>query len=162
MDNKTSEHFRKLFLDIKKNTILNDLTLEKAFERETKGDDADLVAGERDNELLLKLRGRQNFFIKKVDDALTRISKGTFGQCFECECDIEKTRLTARPTATLCIGCKEEEERGEGHILYQKRSHTLGQSIESNIVNLPMNDEEIGNNKVLKFNRDRIRMGLQQ
>ncbi|MDX9999858.1 MAG: TraR/DksA C4-type zinc finger protein, partial [Polyangia bacterium] len=50
---------------------------------------------------------------KKIDQALARIEDGTFGICEECEEEINAKRLEARPETTMCIKCKEAQERKE-------------------------------------------------
>ena len=102
------------------------------------GDEIEQAVNDRDNLLSLKLQGREEFYIKKVREALRRIQEKSFGICHECGGEIELSRLNARPVATLCISCKEEQERSEEHILYQKRSHTLGRGF-SNVVEFPKN-----------------------
>ena len=44
--------------------------------------------------------------------------------------------LMARPMTDKCIDCKEYEERQEGNILYEKKSHSLGKEIENNSSNI--------------------------
>jgi len=98
---------------------------------------------------------------------MRKINQGTFGLCDECGGEIEHARLLARPTATLCIGCKEEEERTENHIPYNRRSHTLGKGFDnSNIlasnrdgVNPENGDgEDLIKEKILNFNKSKIKM----
>ena len=84
-------------------------------------DEHDLFASERDTTLLLRLHGRQAQFLKKVGEALDRLEAGTFGQCASCDEAIEARRLEARPTTTLCVSCKEEEELRE-HLHADSRS----------------------------------------
>jgi RNA polymerase-binding transcription factor DksA len=45
-----------------------------------------------------------------VDEALDKISRGTYGTCEDCGGDISKNRLRALPFARLCIDCKREQE----------------------------------------------------
>ena len=55
-----------------------------------------------------------------------RLEDGTFGICEECNREISEKRLMARPTATLCIECKEKEEARENTgivINIQESSH---------------------------------------
>jgi thiamine pyrophosphokinase len=49
----------------------------------------------------------------RIDHALAKIDEGTFGICEECEEPISMKRLEARPETTLCIRCKEDQERIE-------------------------------------------------
>lgn len=93
------------------------------------GDQIELSKNSSDHQLQLKLQGRGRLYLKKVNEALDRLHQGTFGECEECQGLIGIERLKARPTATLCIHCKEEQERGEEHIPYHKRSHTLGKTL---------------------------------
>jgi DnaK suppressor protein len=122
-----AEHFKKLFLDMMNNTTLNEL--EAKLNRRAKGDTIDLAVEERDRSLYFKLRGREDLYLKKIQEAIGRIEDGSFGECLDCGSDIEQHRLYARPTATHCICCKEEQERGERQLLYAKRSHTLGRKL---------------------------------
>ncbi len=39
--------------------------------------------------------------------ALARLEEGTYGKCENCGRDIPFERLEARPTATLCVACKQ-------------------------------------------------------
>ena len=48
-----------------------------------------------------------------VDHALERIEEGTFGLCEQCGESISIKRLEARLETTLCIRCKEDQERME-------------------------------------------------
>ena len=140
MEYRNLELFRKLFQDMLKNGSILETDID--LESESTGDEADQMAEDREKLLFLKLKGRKSFFLKKVQDALDRIDDGTFGVCEDCDNAIEEGRLFARPTATHCISCKEERERIENHIPYQKRSHTLGKSLGGdNVIGLPIKDE---------------------
>ncbi|MGZ3810058.1 MAG: TraR/DksA family transcriptional regulator, partial [Bacteriovorax sp.] len=119
MDRKLLEQFENLFLELKKNT-LNEMKLEDKNFTWEKGDEVDQSLEDQERAMNLKLLGRHSFMLKKIDGALFKIKNGTFGKCEECEGEIEMNRLRARPVATQCIACKEEEERNEGQILYEK------------------------------------------
>ena len=43
--------------------------------------------------------------IHHIQEALKRISEGTYGICAQCGEDIDPKRLKALPTATRCISC---------------------------------------------------------
>src|SRR3989337_3165020 len=49
--------------------------------------------------------------LKQIEDALARIKAGHYGICEQCGRSIKKARLKAIPFATLCVSCKEEEEK---------------------------------------------------
>ena len=149
MNAEMMKQFENLFIELKKNT-LNEMRMESpAIE---KGDEVDLSSEDRQRALELKLLGRQSFMLKKIDNALFKIKNGTFGICEECEEEIEMNRLRARPVATQCIACKEEEERNEGQMLYEKRSHTHGKALGGNVIQLRSHGEEL--DRVLAGNSD--------
>ena len=56
---------------------------------------------------------RQIKLISKIDSALRRIKKGTYGFCEETAEPIGLKRLMARPVATLCIAAQEKHEKEE-------------------------------------------------
>ncbi|TAL16310.1 MAG: DNA-binding protein, partial [Frankiales bacterium] len=47
----------------------------------------------------------------QVERALARLDEGTYGRCENCGNPIPKARLQAFPRATLCVACKQREER---------------------------------------------------
>ena len=49
--------------------------------------------------------------LDQVQHALHRIDHGTYGICESCGKPIGKYRLQAFPRATLCLVCKQAEER---------------------------------------------------
>ncbi len=50
-------------------------------------------------------------FLYHIDEALRRISDGSYGKCVSCGEDISTARLEAVPHARFCIACKEKEEQ---------------------------------------------------
>lgn len=64
---------------------------------------------ERDHELQLANNARN--MLNQIERALSRIEDGTYGVCESCGKAIGKGRLQAFPRATLCVSCKEREER---------------------------------------------------
>lgn len=76
-------------------------------------DPTDRAALESDRNFELRIRDRERKLINKIQEAIERINKGTFGLCDSCEEPIGVERLRARPVTTLCIECKTEEERQE-------------------------------------------------
>jgi DnaK suppressor protein len=82
-------------------------------EEETFPDPTDRASLESDRNFLLRIRDRERKLILKIEEALDRIEKGTFGICEVCGEEISEERLQARPVTTLCIDCKTEEEEKE-------------------------------------------------
>ncbi|EQC52451.1 TraR/DksA family transcriptional regulator [Bacteriovorax sp. DB6_IX] len=70
---------------------------------------------------------RRTSYLKKINNSLLKIKLGEFGICEECDGEISYRRLLARPTATLCIDCKEDSEHQE--ISRHKVSQSYGKSI---------------------------------
>ena len=64
---------------------------------------------ERDHEMSLANNARD--MLMQTERALTRIDDGSYGVCESCGNAIGKGRLQAFPRATLCVSCKEREER---------------------------------------------------
>lgn len=71
--------------------------------------------------LSTRLHDRERRLLRKIDGALTRLANGDYGCCEICDEFIGLARLKARPTATVCIDCKEEQENEERTL--QKRHH---------------------------------------
>jgi DnaK suppressor protein len=64
---------------------------------------------ERDHEMSMAKNARDN--LQLVEEALRRIADGTYGVCESCGQPIGKLRLQAFPRATLCMQCKQRQER---------------------------------------------------
>lgn len=76
-------------------------------------DTVDRSSIETDRNFLLRLRDRERKLLKKINESLKRIEDGSFGICLRCSEEINEKRLKVRPMATLCISCKEEQEKKE-------------------------------------------------
>jgi DnaK suppressor protein len=64
---------------------------------------------ERDHEMSLANNARE--LLDQTRSALKHIAAGTYGICDNCGQPIGKGRLQAFPRATLCVQCKQREER---------------------------------------------------
>lgn len=73
----------------------------------------DQATAEAEQNFTLRLREREQKLLKKIESALERISKDSFGICEECEEEIAMPRLLARPVTTFCIDCKTKQEEAE-------------------------------------------------
>jgi len=82
-------------------------------EKESFPDPTDQAVAELDNNFMLRLRGREQKLLKKIDEAIARIEGGTYGVCESCGNQINIKRLEARPVTTLCIECKTRQEEEE-------------------------------------------------
>ena len=97
---------------------------------EEKADSVDQANAAVSTAQRLRFRNRENFYIKKIEESLRRIDKEIYGECDDCGEHIGFRRLNARPTAELCILCKEESERDENASIFGKRSKSLGKQIQ--------------------------------
>ena len=51
--------------------------------------------------------------LNKINDALTRLEQGDYGNCFDCGEEIAEKRLRALPFAVRCKDCEEAREVAE-------------------------------------------------
>lgn len=119
MEKQTIEQFKHLFLEI--------LSEEEVFEEKLsptslEGDEVDIVSTEKDNQLDFRLKARNAIYMNKVRKSLQKIDEGTFGECEDCGAEVSYNRLLARPTADLCIHCKEAEEKEENQLVNKNRA----------------------------------------
>lgn len=108
-------YFKKLLEDWKDN-LFEDMqgTIRQIKEDTSKfADPADRASQEEEFSLELRTRDRERKLIKKINASLGLIESGDYGYCKECGEEIGIKRLKARPTATLCVDCKELQEARE-------------------------------------------------
>jgi DnaK suppressor protein len=116
LNQKDLKRYRKMLEDSKTallETAKKTLMEESNFDTDDLPDEIDLASSEYAQSMVFRLRDREKFLLKKIDRALLRIDDGTFGVCERCEEPISSKRLEARPVTTLCIRCKEEQEKKE-------------------------------------------------
>jgi DnaK suppressor protein len=104
---KILEDKREALVKAARESLQEDMTLDT----NDLPDEMDLASSEYLQSFTFRLRGRERFFLDKIDQALKRIEDGSFGICESCEEPISIKRLEARPETTLCIRCKEDQER---------------------------------------------------
>jgi DnaK suppressor protein len=106
------EHFRQILLAWKRSLMEEvDRTVHHMQDEATNFPDPnDRATQESEFSLELRTRDRERKLIKKIDEALARITDGEYGYCEACGVEIGIRRLEARPTATLCIDCKTLDE----------------------------------------------------
>ena len=71
--------------------------------------DAGSKTFEREHEMSLVYNARD--MVLQTERALERIDNKTYGRCEDCKSSIGKARLHVFPRATLCMVCKQKEER---------------------------------------------------
>jgi DnaK suppressor protein len=76
-------------------------------------DPVDRAMSESSRTIELRKRDRERKLLQKIRKAIQKLEDNTYGTCEECGDDISEERLKVRPEATLCIKCKEEQEKLE-------------------------------------------------
>jgi DnaK suppressor protein len=115
MNEAQQEHFRNILelwraqLLEKSNDTLNHIH-DEATNLPDQNDRATLEEG---FSIELRARDRERKLVQKIEKSLFELDKGktsNYGFCESCGADIGIPRLEARPTADLCIDCKELDE----------------------------------------------------
>lgn len=79
-------------------------------------DPADRASQEEEFALELRARDRERKLIKKIDKTLQLITDEEYGWCESCGIEIGVKRLEARPTADMCVDCKNLAEIKEKQV----------------------------------------------
>ncbi len=74
-------------------------------------DQADVGSKGLERDAEMSLAANQRELLLQTEKALDRLDRGTYGVCESCGEPIGKMRLMAFPRATLCMSCKQREER---------------------------------------------------
>ena len=116
VNQKDLKRYKKMLEDSKTSLLESakkTLVEEASFDTDDLPDEIDQASSEYTQSMVFRLRDREKFLLQKIDRALGRIEDGTFGVCERCDEEISPKRLEARPVTTLCIRCKEEQEKKE-------------------------------------------------
>ena len=73
-------------------------------------DETDILFIEQNQTLTLQMMERNYNRVQGLRSALSRVHRGTFGICQECECAIPQDRLMANLGTTNCVVCQDELE----------------------------------------------------
>ncbi|HLH78158.1 MAG TPA: TraR/DksA C4-type zinc finger protein [Candidatus Binataceae bacterium] len=93
------------------------LEMDSALRAEREGskdegmDTYDLASEERDREINFILTDRERNKFTAIEDALERLSEGSYGVCEACGLEIGEERLEALPFTRLCRDCQQDQER---------------------------------------------------
>lgn len=110
------KRFKELLEEKREQIIANaksTLSEDMALDANDLPDEMDLASSEYLQSFTFRLRGREKVFLEKIERALAKIKDNNFGNCEECDEEISLKRLEARPETSLCIKCKEDQERAE-------------------------------------------------
>ena len=84
--------------------------LQTSIETNTRqGDLADQASGNNEVHIQLKLKQTDAKILQAIEEALSRIEKGTYGLCRDCGEPVAEARLNAIPWTRVCIACKEKQ-----------------------------------------------------
>ena len=114
MDRKSIERFRKT-LQARHGELRKSLA-QNQYESLTTEHDYGKDEGDRANtslarEIDLGQKSRDRALLNAVEVVLKQIAKGRFGQCPNCEQDLNAKRLEAVPWVRYCITCQELIDR---------------------------------------------------
>ncbi len=108
------EFFRHRLFQMREEVLAREVDVkERLHQREVFADPADRATAEEEHWLDLRLRERESLLLRKIDEALRRIAEKEFGYCEKTGDPIGIPRLLARPTATVCVDVKGQDERVE-------------------------------------------------
>lgn len=114
MNDSQLAFFQERLLQMRAEVLTRELDVkERLHQREVFADPADRASAEEEHWLDLRLRERESLLLKKIDDALRRIRDREYGWCEKTGEPIGIARLLARPTATVCVDIKGQDERAE-------------------------------------------------
>ncbi|NLY03688.1 MAG: RNA polymerase-binding protein DksA [Campylobacter sp.] len=108
------ESFKKLLEDRRVeivNGIKNSASEISELMQSSAADEFDMASINTDSNLEQLISNKQKYELHEIDLALSKIKHGTYGVCEMCEDNISMARLKAKPTASLCITCKEISEK---------------------------------------------------
>jgi DnaK suppressor protein len=97
--------------DALRKAMAGDLSLLREMRDQGPGDVLDAAVDTAQDELNSQLLEVESRELTQIEDALERLTEGTFGLCEDCEKPIPLSRLQALPYATECIECKRKAEK---------------------------------------------------
>lgn len=80
-------------------------------------DEVDAVVQNLQDNLNIQLHERDRHSLILIDRALSKFESNSYGLCESCEDEISLKRLKARPLASRCISCEEEQETSRNKTL---------------------------------------------
>jgi DnaK suppressor protein len=131
--NKQNIQSLELLLKRQREEILgNGKTLRVDFnvDKDEMLDEVDMALADIEQGMKMRLGNRESLYFKKVEEALLRIKEGSYGLCSDCGSHIGLKRLEVRPTAELCIDCKEAAEKAETLNAEGRRHKSLGEAVD--------------------------------
>jgi len=112
MNEQQLEHFKALLLQWKQQLMEESERTVHHMQDEALNlpDPNDRASQEEEFSIELRTRDRERKLLRKIGKSLDLLAAGDYGFCQACGVDIGLRRLEARPTADLCIDCKQLQE----------------------------------------------------
>jgi DnaK suppressor protein len=115
MDKKKLESFKKR-LETRQQELRRMVTRTeqdgRTIDDDSAQDIADRAASSYTKEFLFHQSNNDRQLLQMVENALSRIREGSFGECISCGKEINAKRLEAVPWTRHCIECQEKLEQG--------------------------------------------------
>ena len=115
MDKKKVEVFKKRLL-AKQEELLRIVTKTekdgREADEEATQDIVDKAANSYTKEFLFHQSDENRRTLQLLSEALERMKEGAYGQCVECEQEVQQKRLEAVPWARYCIECQGKQDQG--------------------------------------------------
>jgi DnaK suppressor protein len=115
MDKKRLDYYKKK-LQTRRDELARGILRTEQEGREADEDPtvdlADKAANSYTKEFLFGQTHNDRTQLALVDDALTRVKDGSFGECNSCHEELQQKRLEAVPWTRYCISCQEKKEQG--------------------------------------------------
>lgn len=116
MNDEQLAFFRHKLLEMRTElTSRSNEVKQRLHENDAIADPNDRATAEEEHWLDLRLREREAYLIRKIDESLQAIENGDYGWCEQTGDPIGIPRLLARPTATVSIDVKNIAELNEAH-----------------------------------------------
>lgn len=81
-------------------------------DRDVSQDPADKASNSYTKELLFSQSTNERNTLRLIEEAIARVTDGSFGECVNCGEEIQPKRLDAIPWTPHCIRCQELVEQG--------------------------------------------------
>ncbi len=116
MNNKSLSYIENRLKDRRKH-LLNEVNLRLSkFNRSREcwaTDTAEIASNIMEDHTVMSMAQGEAREITQIDNTLNKMKNGEYGVCECCGGNINEQRLIAIPFVSLCIKCKEAEERDE-------------------------------------------------
>jgi len=115
MEKKKLEYFKKR-LETRQHELRRTVSRTeqdgRTVDEDSAQDIADKAASSYNKEFLFHQSNNDRQLLQMVENALSRIREGSFGECISCGKEINPKRLEAVPWAKHCIACQQKMEQG--------------------------------------------------